>query len=358
MELTQDIPLTLSVKKQEIADYLTAYLAKKRDEFSVFPLDREAYDALVKLAVSGKILRGSILVIVADSLVGKPLGEAPLIAASALELLQTGILVQDDVMDADEKRRGQDALHKTFAGLAGEMPAGLRRRFGENAAVCIGDIAFFLSSDLLGSMPVDPVTLRRMIKLYSREMALLGAAQIEDLRITGISSAVTEAEILSMYTGKTARYSWILPLLAALELSGKGELLSPEFEEIGRSAGLVFQLVDDRIGLFGDTDRTGKSVGGDVREGKKTLYYHYGLELLKGPELAQFRRFYGSRDLDEAGLRTVRDLLFTSGAAAKVDELIDEYDHRTSDSIGRLPVGETVRQVLTDLVSYVRRRER
>ena len=176
----------------------------------------------------------------ADSLVGKPLGEAPLIAASALELLQTGILVQDDVMDADEKRRGQDALHKTFAGLAGEMPAGLRRRFGENAAVCIGDIAFFLSSDLLGSMPVDPVTLRRMIKLYSREMALLGAAQIEDLRITGISSAVTEAEILSMYTGKTARYSWILPLLAALELSGKGELLSLEFEEIGRSAGLVF----------------------------------------------------------------------------------------------------------------------
>ena len=69
---------------------------------------------------------------------------------------------------------------------------------------------------------------------------------------------------------KTGRYSFSLPLLAGAMLADAPAELRGKLETFGESIGLLFQIRDDELGLFGDERELGKPVGSDVREGKKT----------------------------------------------------------------------------------------
>ncbi|MEK7851717.1 MAG: polyprenyl synthetase family protein, partial [Deltaproteobacteria bacterium] len=65
-------------------------------------------------------------------------------------------------------------------------------------------------------------------------------------------------------------------------LAGKDEVVVKKMEELGKYLGVIFQIKDDEIGLFGEEKEIGKAVGGDIKERKKTLYYLYLFDRAKG----------------------------------------------------------------------------
>src|SRR5690348_15024050 len=104
-------------------------------------LERETRDSkdlikkLVKFVSLGKGIRGSLVVQTYLDLGGNDT-QKPALVGAALELVQAGLLIHDDIIDQDETRRGEKALWVELQDNEG-------RHYGESQAICVGDIAFF-----------------------------------------------------------------------------------------------------------------------------------------------------------------------------------------------------------------------
>jgi geranylgeranyl pyrophosphate synthase len=110
-------------------------------------------------------------------------------------------------------------------------------------AMCVGDILFFLAIELLGSIKTDTITLGRILRLVGREFQSVGVAQMADVAKT----TTTTEDILSLYTFKTARYTFALPLMLGATLAGTTKETLKYLESFGVSAGILFQIRDDML---------------------------------------------------------------------------------------------------------------
>jgi geranylgeranyl diphosphate synthase type I len=139
---------------------------------------------------------------------------------------------------------------------------------------------------------------------------------------------------------------------------GGPELLG-RLERLGEYLGVLFQIRDDELGLFGAERELGKPVGSDIREGKMTLYL---AELKKRAEpetRMRLERIFGNRSIGEPEIAFVREKLERLGARRQVEVLASEYDREARGLIDRLPEGAGgERRVLTELLKYIRERTR
>lgn len=121
---------------------------------------------------------------------------------------------------------------------------------------------------------------------------------------------------------KTAVYSFQLPMQLGAVLAGADDDVVEALGEVGRLAGIGFQLVDDLQGVFGDPTLTGKTTVGDLREGKMTPLITHARSTDTWPQIACH---IGDRALDESTAATVRSLLDQCGSRAFVERLADDY---------------------------------
>jgi len=231
----------------------------------------------------GKLIRGSLILVAHDRFAagtGKRGGSRvskrdAVKAAAALELFHSAFLIHDDIMDDDPVRRGKPSLHVQYEAKAAAKGLVDAPGFGRAAALCAGDVLIFLGLEILASLESPPWIKSRILTLFGRELAHVGPAQVQDVYSGKTRKPATRDEIYRLYTYKTARYTYSLPLETGAVLAGAGPSALRDLENIGVDLGLVFQIKDDELGQFGDPAATGKPVGSDIGEGKKTLYYLY-----------------------------------------------------------------------------------
>ena len=199
-------------------------------------------------------------------------GSGHIRTASAVEFMHTATLLHDDVVDESGFRRGRKTA---------------RMIWGNQASVLVGDFllgqAFKMFVDV-GSMLVLRIMSNAAATIAEGEVMQLAAAK---------NTSTTEDAYLEIINAKTAA------LFAAAAESGAALAQRPAEEQAalrsyGKNLGLAFQLVDDALDYSGDSQRLGKSVGDDFREGKITL-----------PLILSFRR--GSGDEREFWNRTITD---------------------------------------------------
>ncbi|MFF7976348.1 polyprenyl synthetase family protein [Streptomyces sp. NPDC007905] len=176
-------------------------------------------------------------------------------AAVAVELVHAFSLLHDDIMDGDATRRRRPAVWKAY---------------GTGPAVLAGDALFALAVETLAAAPGGP----RAVRLLSAALADLVRGQADDLlfaaRPFGGPERVTPEEYRAMAEHKTGALLGCAAALGAA-LGGAPEPAVAALDRAGRHLGVAFQLVDDVLGLWGDPAVTGKPVGGDLRERKKTF---------------------------------------------------------------------------------------
>jgi geranylgeranyl diphosphate synthase, type I len=282
-------------------------------------------------------------------------------AAASLELLQACALMHDDVIDGSDTRRGAPSVHRRFGAL--HRTAGWHgdsERFGEAAAVLLGDLALIWADTMLVGSGFDPVALQRAWPVWDAMRVEVMCGQYLDVVEQARGGGSVE-RALRVARFKSAKYTVERPLHlgVALGLGGREDArdLMGVMSRFGLPLGEAFQLRDDVLGVFGDPDLTGKPAGDDVREGKRTALVAFATEAATPAQATQLRRHLGDPQLDAAGLDVVRAVLTETGALARVEELITT---RTSEALGALdgdvPVDPTATDELRRLVDVASRR--
>jgi geranylgeranyl diphosphate synthase type I len=339
--------------RRRLREDLRAFLrAKRRDVARLRPWGGDVLDRLGAFTRRGKMIRG-VLVALGSEMAGRRAGAAAVRAGTALELIQSGLLIHDDIMDRDPRRRGGPSVHEQYARLAPGPGGAAAAHYGTSLAICAGEIAIFLAFEAVAGLPGRPRAGEAVQKLFAAEFGVVGFGQMLDVEAGAAPGPLSERRILEIYRSKTARYSFYLPLAAGWSLAGGRPTVGPALERLGEDLGLVFQIKDDELGLFGSAAATGKPVGSDIREGKKTLYASGLLGRAAGTDAARLAGVFGNPAATEADIEFVRDLAERSGVRESVRRTMLRLARRAAGEIEGLPVRDAHREILRGLLAYI-----
>ncbi|MCP2267534.1 geranylgeranyl diphosphate synthase, type I [Actinokineospora diospyrosa] len=279
--------------------------------------------------------------------------EAVLRAVSALELIQACALVHDDLMDDSAVRRGKPTVHVEFAARHRERGwLGTSERFGAAAAILLGDLALAWADDMYVSAALPPARRAAALVPWQAMRAEMLAGQYLDVLTQARGDESAEAA-LSVARMKTAAYTVERPLHMGAALAGADERVTGALRAFGADIGVAFQLRDDLLGMYGDTDVTGKPAGDDLREGKRTLLMSVGLRRADAAEragdAAVLRSALGDENLDSATVERVRALLVDVGAVAEVEGRIGELTDSAMLALTGVELAEPAGEVLAGL---------
>jgi geranylgeranyl diphosphate synthase, type I len=272
-------------------------------------------------------------------------------AGAALEMLHTFALVHDDVMDGSGIRRRLPAIHRRFM-TRHDMQRwrGEARRYGEGAAILVGDFAFVYADILLRTAPAVARPIFDELRLE------LCVGQFLDLEGTAsASSDPVQAERIERY--KSGKYTVERPLHLGAALAGRLDTLADPLSAFGLPLGEAFQMRDDILGVFGDATVTGKPVGDDLREGKLTPLVAAAAARATGPAARVLERL-GDSELDDAEITALQQVLIDTGAVDVVERSIERHVEQALDALRDVPITPEARHALGELTAFVAWRDR
>ena len=324
---------------QAIRDILTGFSPRLA---AVSPMGEQLASRLDAYAQSGKMIRG-MLVRLGYELCAADTPDAAMVqvldrAGAAMEFFQAGLLIHDDIMDRDTLRRGGVTVHTQYEQDATQDAAADPAHHGLSLGMCAGDIAFFLGFHILASLPLPPDwqdRARRVTAFSGEELCWVGVAQMQDVRsgAGGIGADPDPEHILRLYRYKTGRYTFAMPLMVGAMLANSPPAPLKALEQAGEKLGVVFQLKDDELGVFGEADQLGKRADSDIREDKKTLLRHFLFAAADDKLREELQQIFGSPNPGAAGQRVVREALEQTGARAKLRDTMARYAQEAADHI-------------------------
>jgi geranylgeranyl diphosphate synthase type I len=307
------------------------------------------------LSAGGKRLRPTLCVLgyLAAGRECRDLDEGVVEVAASLEMFHAYALIHDDVMDGSDTRRGRPTVHRALAsyyrGLAARrgdrLRAGLASRFGTAGAILLGDFALAWSDAMLNGSGLDSVRLAAVRRVVDAMRGEVMFGQWLDIHTVGRPETDIAAP-LTVARYKTARYSFQRPMEVGATLAGADAGVMGSLEMFANPLGEAFQLRDDLLGVFGDPVVTGKPVGDDLRDGKRTVLLAIAFSRVGTEQRRVLRRLIGNRHLDLAGVQEVRSVLLATGAVAEVERLIEVRRARALAAVDASPIAPPVVRAL------------
>jgi geranylgeranyl diphosphate synthase type I len=290
--------------------------------------------------------------------------DAVVSVAGALEVFHAAALVHDDIIDNSDTRRGSPAAHRRFASLHQENAwRGSAESFGVGAATLLGDLLLILSDELFdeGLSEVVSASARRAARTEFNRMRLdVTAGQYLDIfeeigwDSQPASEHLSRAERVIVY--KSAKYSVEAPLLIGASLAGATIGQLEALRAFGLPLGIAYQLRDDLLGVFGDTEITGKPSGDDLREGKRTVLIALARAAMPGGARATLDELLGDPELTPAQIETLQFTIRDTGAVEEVEAMIAANVERAIEAIEHAPLGAQARTQLRELAVTVTKR--
>ena len=281
--------------------------------------------------VPGKRLRPLFLILTYAALGGKP--EEAFQAASALEVFHNFTLIHDDIQDQGETRHGHPALWTEV---------------GVPLAINIGDYLAALSQNLMGNLPIALSIEAQKNALNEFQLASLGVIQGQQLDIQYEKvDQISVEEYLVMIRLKTARL-FSAAFAVGAKLRDCDEEFAERLKQIGCDLGLGFQIQDDYLGIWGESDETGKSISTDLQTRKKTFPAMTGLT-----NSTSFQQLW-KQDNQPDGRHLLEMKAFLERAAIREDtiNLARVYYLEAQTSLNQLlPVENEFAQALMSLVT-------
>lgn len=299
----------------------------------------ELYDPISYIMnLEGKRLR-PCLALMACNLFTMDISEA-IKPAMSIELFHNFTLMHDDIMDKAPLRRGAPTVHQ---------------KWNPNTAILSGDVMLVEAYKLITK--VKPVYLESVLDIFSHTAAMVCEGQQLDMNFEK-QEAVNIPAYLQMIELKTA-----VLLGASLKIGaitgGAQDKDADELYGFGKNLGIAFQLQDDYLDLYGNPEKFGKQVGGDILANKKTYLLVKAFELAGKEELEILRKWLrpGIFEAEEkiSQVRKVFDHL-------RIPQMIKEetalFTYRAFNHLDQVAVTEDRKQVLRDFAEKLLRREK
>jgi geranylgeranyl diphosphate synthase, type I len=256
-------------------------------------------------------------------------------AAVAIELLQVYLLIHDDWMDDDDVRRGGPAVHVALRERLGS------KRLGDTAAVLAGDLACGYAQQALLEVPVPADRLLGAARAFAQIQEDVVIGQLAEMSPIVADPRAVQVPVELIHALKTASYTVTGPLALGAHLAGAGAARVAQLAEYGRPLGIAFQLRDDLLGAFGDSSATGKPVGNDIRQGKRTAL----VVEMRGDSRAEalLARVLGREDASDADVAEVVRAMETTGAKARVEARVAELLAEARAALAAMALPESSR---------------
>ncbi len=287
------------------------------------------YSAARHLCLAGgKMVRPMLCMLSCEAVGGKREDGAR--TGAAIELMHTFTLIHDDIMDADDMRRGKPSVHKLY---------------GVPTAILAGDLLFSKAFEIC-----DP----RAYRILARATSEICEGQELDVSFEK-RTEVSEDEYMEMIRKKTGVLLEAATEAGAVVGGGKDEQVEA-LASFGLSIGLAFQIQDDILGVTADEEKLGKPVGSDIVRGKKNLIAINALASLKEKERKELLNLLSKKGNTDAEISRAIELFHDSGSIDYCKKKAREYI-KTSDSSLQEIKDSTARKELRLIADYVVKRD-
>jgi len=296
---------------------------------------KDLADASFHLIKSGgKRIRPIILLKVIEMFGGDPNDGIP--ASIAIEFLHNFTLIHDDIMDKDEFRRGVKTTHILY---------------GESMALLAGDFLFSIVFNIL-SEKYDKDKLKMLVEIMSNASLEICKGQAMDINPDKYINSINDyMKMINLKTASLIEASAVSGTIIAGKYNYIGSI-----KDFGRKIGLAFQIADDLLGILGDPKKTGKPVGNDIRNGKRTLPILYTLERLDKSNRMEFLNIFGREDAADKEISRAVELIKSTGAIEYSRNYMLKLAKNAIEILNKFE-GSYAKDFLEDLVYFIVYRE-
>jgi len=315
---------------------------------------------LTNLNSDGKLIRG-VLVDLGYYLMKNDRSYSNSLAL-AYEMFQTAILVHDDIIDNDLKRRGKDTIHfanskkyEKYSNDTNEV-----KHLSDSVAICMGDYGLYEANKIVCDNYSDNSNLGKILSNFNNTVLTTIRGELIDVLLPfhGKHNLLDVSEIddniLEIYRLKTAYYTIIGPLSVGILLGGGDDKKLEDIKQFGEKVGIAFQIQDDILGIY--SNEMGKVKGSDIKEYKQTILYSYVLNTKYKDELL---KYYGNDNIDDDIVLKVQNIFKKSGAYDHAYELMNKlYDAGELILSNIKWIDEDKKELLKGFVEYLRKRNK
>jgi len=281
------------------------------------------------LGVGGKRLR-PVLLLMAFNLFSDEIEKA-LPAALAVEVFHNFTLLHDDIMDKAEVRRNKPTVHV---------------KFSENNAILSGDAMAFLSYQYLLECCSDRMF--DVANLFTKTAIEVCEGQQYDMDFENRLD-VSEAEYLEMIRLKTAVLIGC-SLQAGALLANAADETAQHLYDFGINLGMAFQLQDDWLDTFGEQQKFGKRIGGDIVANKKTYLLIAALEKASENSKSTLKNWLNAVGFNaEEKINSVTEIYNLLGIKEITETKIKHYFNRAAEILNQLQVNDLKKKYLIEL---------
>ncbi|QRV01753.1 polyprenyl synthetase family protein [Arcanobacterium phocisimile] len=317
------------------------------------PAYRELWVSLRDATHGGKLVRPLLVMIAATGgdLTAHPRRtQQAAFAGAAFELLHSGFLIHDDIMDRDLIRRGTPTVAAHFRTLARSAGSSDCDHQGDATAIIVGDLALTGAYQLLARCEDKTVDL---IAVTDQAIRLTAEGQLLDISADTIHHATT-GDVLNVAYLKTSAYSFVAPLQCGMIIAEWAQSPTHHVTEGGRKLGIAFQLYDDILGVAGDIEVSGKSKDSDLLGRKHTLITRFAAQ---HPDWAQIWENLKDGE-DQAVLSHAREVLAQTDAIASTSQIAEDLHAQACQDFEAEGVPEAVSERLILLAQWLEGRRK
>jgi len=323
--------MDLSLFAQEIQNFLNRYPYGKSPQ--------ELYEPIGYLMnLGGKRMR-PLLVLLGYQLFEDHWQKA-VPAAVSVEVFHNFTLMHDDIMDKAPLRRGNPTVHT---------------KWNESIAILSGDVMLVRAYEMLMA-GVEDKYLRKALEKFSACAAWVCEGQQWDMNFEE-KATISESEYIEMIRLKTAVLLGFSLELGAM-LAGASEEEQLKIRAFGENLGIGFQLKDDLLDVYGNPDKFGKQVGGDIAANKKTYLLLEALSQATGETKVQLDAWLSKKDFEiSEKVQAVTNIYNTLGIKEKTENKIQSYFDLAFKQLSELEARSSQKQFLEEFMRQLIARE-
>lgn len=306
-------------------------------QYPLYPA--ELYEPITYiLSVGGKRMRPALLLMACDLFGGDVKAAIP--PALAIEVFHNFTLVHDDIMDNAPLRRGKVTVHE---------------KWNPNVAILSGDVMLVEAYKLM--IQVETSILRQVLEIFSNTAVGVCEGQQFDMNFEQQDEVEIEAYI-NMIRLKTA-----VLLGGALKigaLTGGSSLADADLLcTFGEQLGIAFQLQDDILDVYGDPDKFGKQVGGDIISNKKTYLLIKALVLAGKEEKQILNNWINATEFNPTEkVNAITAVYNNLGIREYAEQAMQEFANKAFEALNEISLPDDRKQYLRNFADGLMVREK
>lgn len=312
---------------KKIQEY-TGLIGESIKEQNFISAPQELYEPIdYIMSLGGKRLRPALCLAATDLFDGD-INKA-LLPSLAIEVFHNFSLIHDDIMDAAPLRRGMPTVHT---------------KWDDNIAILSGDAMLVKAYQYIAQ--VDKEILPEVLEVFSKTAIEVCEGQQYDINFESLNE-VSEEEYINMIRLKTSVLLGCSLKVGAL-IAGASEKDVEAIYSFGVNIGIAFQIQDDILDAFGESDKFGKQTGGDILNDKKTI-----LMIEAQKQSKELEKWLGGEHDDLEKINAVKTIFENSGAKAYSEKRMHEFYDRAIEDLNGVNGNDSIKAELAEFAKFL-----